>query len=196
MGSLLTLLIKALIEERLKAREHKRLIQKIYFEKKLIAAEKAINLWYGLRTSLSTAAHSIKAAQQIKDCSYSGLSTIFETVTNTTKRIEQDLIGGGNSIVLYFDLDKITIWNENNTREFLKEFSEMNELTFEVNIYHSALEKEQDQEMKVKLESTIEAYLPKLMGKINLLAVHFEKMELYYKESIARLRNEILSDQS
>jgi hypothetical protein len=92
---------------------------------------------------------------------------------------------------LYFDIDQVGDYKNEDAKLLFKEISEINDLLFEVKLYQSSLENENDPKAKERIKHIIESYMPRFKEKLIALNVHFEKIELFYSKIIQAIRTEL-----
>lgn len=191
LGSLLTLIIKAFIEERQRISENRRLLKKIYFENKLKAAEAAISIWHSLRTNLINLSASYNAASRIdKEVNFEVFQTVVERANSTLIKLNESLNSGGNSILLYYDTDKIKNWTSSDSEimiELLSDSAELNENL----LYYLEESKKAIGPQKEHIDNLIDDAIKRLKDNFKNISGLYTISETFYRESISSIRNDI-----
>ena len=123
-GSLATLLIKGLIEYLSKKTEHKRELFSITYQRQLELAEKATSYYY---TYFSQIQHTKKAIQSLikatnddSELDADMLGGIVKDCGASLTKLETENFHQINAIHLYFELDNVQDWNEQDVSELLE----------------------------------------------------------------------------
>lgn len=109
IGSIITIVLTKLLDVWQKARDHKHELKKVFFEKKLAAAERAVSLWY----SVSSFYSSLSALyEKIPDLEGKAMGPLIESISNAyftrLNKLTESSSELANAVYLYFDLESDT----------------------------------------------------------------------------------------
>lgn len=147
-GSLATLVAKEILNQINKRQDFTRNLRRITYLKKLEKAENAIAFYYTYMNKViemkKTLEFIIIAVNEIDEKEYD-LEIIQEVMNKTGQAITElsgDKYSNINSIHLYFNLEDIDKWNENDMENMLKALSETksidNEIKFWTDLHNNA----------------------------------------------------------
>jgi hypothetical protein len=140
-GSLVTLIIKELLNQFNKHQDFNRELIKITYVKKLEKAENATAFYWTCLNKLTEMKKSLDfviiAVNEFEDNAYD--LEIIEDLMNKTSQTLTDLASEKylniNSIHLYFDLEDTEKWNENDMSKLIKALSETKSIDNEIRSY-------------------------------------------------------------
>lgn len=119
-GSIITIFITRLFDYLQQKQNHRYELKKIFFQKKVVAAEQAVSLWYSMcaiYTSLSALYEKFIALEENK-----ATGSLFESMNNNLfaqlSKFQESSSQLANTVYLYFDLERDT----SKTKEELKIF--------------------------------------------------------------------------
>lgn len=124
-GSIGTVVLREVISIFTKRQEHRRLLQRITYERKLELAEKAIGFYWGyqnkvavLKQSMELMLHAIE--KQNSEIDFDMLQNNIRSAGREISIIDHSLQSEVNAANLYFDLDNSEKWSEGDLRDLME----------------------------------------------------------------------------
>lgn len=184
-GSLVTLLIKEIFNQINRRVDFNRDLKKLTFIRKLEKAEKAISFYSTYLNSLIETKKSyeliISALKEDTDVDISIIESVLKQHSENLTDLMKNVYPESNAVHLYFDLEDLEKWNENDLFCFLENLAETkfkdNDIQFWLNIYNSHLEKGEIDKADLYLKK-IEEMLPIYAESLQKVVVSLEKNRL------------------
>ena len=192
-GSLVTLILKSIIDFINKKIEFNREFKRQFFEKKLEAADKAVANIYSMASLIGTISASYEMmANPLKEFNHEVFKMI---VTNANARLQKldELSINMNSIYLYTNIDENLNWTANDDKLLLDNFSNLKaqdaNLLDAVEAYEFSVKHENIKEQN-KIWEDVEKLALIYKETMKLGSVMLNKYKLSLMEQRKRLRSE------
>ena len=199
-GSLITIIIKEILNQFNKRQDFSRELKKITYERKLEKAENAIAFYW---TYLNKIIESKKSFEVIIEA--------LEEIDETDKDIEiigdllkkngqaiidltTDKYSQINAIHLYFDLEEKDKWNETDLFDLIQNLSETksidNEIIFWLNLHSNALNSGDSKQADIYWNKTIEI-LPNYIKSLQKFIASVEKNQMALNSIILNIKKQL-----
>lgn len=122
-GSLATQLVPKVLEMIQKSKEHKYSLEKIFFEKKLQAAEIGIAHWYGSGLIAKEMVRLLQLSASNEIVSQQIILEVQAELNNELKKIRQIQSNAHFSFPLYFEMDNSFLWGTEAFEKYLNSLS-------------------------------------------------------------------------
>lgn len=173
LGSVITIVIKKLFEIYQTSKENKFTLRKIYFEKKIIAAEEAITDLYNELNGISKFMRVYNKIANSKIEDFPFIYKEMEYLNEETKKAIDATDKIAHRMYLYFDFDEYIEKEDSNLDALLDLSTELRTAEFEMEMILKVakdFEKHQGAEEVVlnKIKEKFEEYIPKLKELVKL----------------------------
>lgn len=172
-GSLGTLFIKEIFNQINRKVDFNRELRKMTFTRKLEKAEKAVAFYSSYLNTLIEMKKSfeviITTLKNDRELDLSIIQEILKQHNSNLTDLMKNSYPESTAVNLYFELEDLEKWNENDISEFLENLAETkskdNDILFWLNIYNSHLDKEENDKADLywnKVEKILPSYLKSL----------------------------------
>ncbi len=197
-GSLATLLIKEVFNQINRKVDFNRDLKKLMFTRKIEKAEKAVSVYSTYLNAIIEMKKSLevilKALKEDNDIDISIIGGILNQHSLNLTELMKNSYPESNAVHLYFELEDLEKWNENDISNFLENLSETkykdNDIQFWLNIYNSHLDKGEKDKADFywnKIQEMLPAYAESLQKVVDSL----EKNRLAVHELIKNIKKQL-----
>lgn len=198
-GSVVTLIIREVLNQINKKIDFSRELKKITYEKKLEKAEKAVAFYWTYTSKVIEVKKSIetiqKALNEVDDSQFD-IAIVAQTLSQNGKILDE--LGGEkyfdiNAVHLYFDLADENFWNEQDIGKAYDCIAEMqyrnNDLQFWLSASNSQIDKNEELEEHYwnEMKKCLPTYLASLQSYIDLL----ERNKVSTNNMIKKIKRQI-----
>lgn len=192
LGSLVTIVVSKLLELFQLSKANKFTLRKIYFEKKISAAEEAITDLYEEITGISK---FIRVYEKIADSDIEKMPFIYkeiELLKKETKSVIESTDKIANRMYLYFDLYEYLEKSELYLDSLLNISTEIRSLDFDMEIKFKILkEYEDNKQMQDIIFKSIKELFPSYIPKLKELVELGHKAQVEAKKQLKRIKEEM-----
>jgi hypothetical protein len=197
-GSLITLIIKGLIDFANKERAFNRELNRITYSRKLEKAENAVAFYSSYLTTLIEMKKSLEvmvtALRENPEIDFGIVQSILDQNSNSLNLLMQNSHHQSNAIHLYFDLENEKDWNEKDISNMIERIGETKSFDSKIqvwlNLYYDQLEKNEI-EIANAYWGKIEEILPLYTDSIQKMIDSFERNKNAIRNIIKEIKNEI-----
>jgi len=199
-GSLITLIVKEVLNQINKKIDFNRELNKITYVRKLDKAENAIAFYYNylnriieMKKSLEVVMEAIKELDK-KDYDVEIIQNILEQNGKLILELTSAKYFDINSIHLYFELEDTAHWDESDVFEFLKALSETKSIDQDIELwidfYNSHLEKGDFHNSNYYWSKALEL-IPSYIDSLQNLIYRVEKIKLASNSFIQKIKTQL-----
>ncbi len=192
IGSLITVVVTKLLELYQISRANKFTLKKIYFEKKISAAEEAISDLYNEITGISK---FIRVYEKISKSDIEKIPFIYkkiEVLNKGTKEAIEATDKIANRMYLYFDFEEYIDNGKSNLDALLDISTEIRELDFDMEIKGKILNDfENNKEMQNIIFKEIKEKFPSYIPKLKTLVELGNKAQTEARKQLKKIREEM-----
>ncbi|MCJ7553561.1 MAG: hypothetical protein MUO34_06715 [Ignavibacteriaceae bacterium] len=193
VGSIATILVTKLFEIFQSSKANKFELQKIYFERKISAAEEAIE---DLQNEINGIEDFIRVYEKIPQSDITLLPQLLKELDDSRKDAEKRAKSSkkiSNSMYMYFDFDDYLLSDKSNRRKLLDLSLEISKIDYDMEILSSIYQKYEDPQMKGivfdDLKKRFPQYFPKLEKLVTLGRKAVEEARLQQKKIISEMKS-------